>query len=134
MENHRLAFSTAFFALFLALVPWSASAAGPLAKITVEAGKHTRIDTPVSIALDGVSTESRLEEIKGSNRIPVVAQIEAGNPPRLWWILSGTTPARGKRIYELVEGLSSIRGPVVDVVKNDTENIEAFLSAVRRQS
>ena len=115
-----MVFSTAFFALFLALVPWSASAAGPLAKITVEAGKHTRIDTPVSIALDGVSTESRLEEIKGSSRIPVVAQIEAGNPPRLWWILSGTTPARGKRVYELVEGLSSIRGPVVDVVKNDS--------------
>ena len=104
LENHRLAFSTAFFALFLALVPSSVSAAGPLAKITVEAGKHMRIDTPVSIPLNGISTESRLEEIKGSNRIPVVAQIEAGNPPRLWWILSGTTPAGGKRVYELVVG------------------------------
>ena len=77
MENHRLAFSTAFFALFLALVPRSASAAEPLAKITVEAGKHTRIDTPVSVALDGISTESQLKEIKGSSCIPVVAQIEA---------------------------------------------------------
>ena len=104
MENHRLAFSTAFFALFLALISRSVSAAGPLAKIIVEAGKHMRIDTPVSIPLDSISTESRLEEIKGSNRIPVVAQIEAGNPPRLWWILSGTTPAGGKRVYELVVG------------------------------
>jgi len=120
LENHRLAFSTAFLALFLALVPPSVSAAGPLAKITVEAGKHMRIDTPVSIPLDGISTESRLEEIKGSSRIPVVAQIEAGNPSRLWWILSGTTPAGGKRVYELVEGSSSIKSSVVDVVKNDS--------------
>ena len=35
LENHRLAFSTAFFALFLALVPSSVSAAGPLAKNTI---------------------------------------------------------------------------------------------------
>ena len=120
LENHRLTFSTAFFTLFLALVSRSVFAAEPLAKITVEAGRHTRIDTPVSVAIDGVSTESRLEEIKGSSRIPVVAQIEAGNPPRLWWILSGTTPAGGKRVYELVEGSSSIKSSVVDVAKNDS--------------
>jgi len=37
LENQRLTatFSTAFFALFLALVPRSASAAEPLAKITI---------------------------------------------------------------------------------------------------
>jgi hypothetical protein len=123
LGNHRLTLtsSIAFFALLLALVPQSTSVAEPLAKITVEAGKHTRIDTPVFVALDDIPlTGFRLEEIRGSKRSPVIAQIEAGNPPRLWWILSGTTEAGSKRVYELVGGLSSIRGPVIDVTRNDS--------------
>jgi hypothetical protein len=122
LEKHRLALtiSDLIFILFLAVAPQSVSIAEPLAKITVEAGEYTRVNTPVFVALDGISAESRLEEIKGHNRIPVVAQIEADSPPRLWWILSGTTEAGSKRVYELVEGLSSIRGPVVDITKNDS--------------
>ena len=122
MKKRRLALTICdlIFILFLAMAPQSVSIAEPLATITVEAGKYTRVDTPLFVALDDISTESRLEEIKGTSRIPVMAQIEAGNPPRLWWILSGTTEAGGKRVYELVEGLSSIRGPVVDIAKNDS--------------
>ena len=91
-----------------------------MATITVEAGKYARIDTPVSVELDGISyTRLHLEEIKGSQRLPVPTQIEAGNPPRLWWILSGTTEAGEKRIYELLKG-SSAETAGVEVIKNDS--------------
>jgi len=50
------------------LAPQSITYAGPLAKITVEAGRHTRIDTPVSLSLDAVplglpDAEMQLQEI-----------------------------------------------------------------------
>lgn len=126
MRNRKLTplFSTAFFALFLALAaqchPEFPPVTKPLATITVEAGQYTRIDTPVSVELDGISNRRlRLEEIKGSQRLPVPAQIETGKPPRLWWILSGTTEAGGKRIYELLEG-SPAKTMGVEVIKNDS--------------
>lgn len=118
-------FSAVFFLLFTAIASQAVTAAEPLAEITVEAAKHTRIDTPVSVALDGIScTELRLEEIRGSERIPVPIQLEPGNPARLWWIISGVTQAEGKRVYELVRG-KSIKKPVpaspaVEVIKNDS--------------
>ena len=105
------------------LAPQSITYAGPLAKITVEAGRHTRIDTPVSLSLNAVplglpDAEMQLQEITGSGRIVVPTQLEPGSPPRLWWILSGTTPAGGKRVYELVRASAA---PVtgVNVTKND---------------
>ncbi|MHC4433541.1 MAG: DUF6807 family protein, partial [Planctomycetota bacterium] len=81
----------------------------PLGRITVEAGSYTRIDTPVSLDLSGVplgfpGDEIRLVEVKGSQRIEVPVQFEAGSPPRLWWVLSGTTEPGGERTYELVNG------------------------------
>jgi hypothetical protein len=81
----------------------------PLGKITVDAGDYTRIDTPVSLDLSGVplgfpGDEIRLVEVKGSQRIEVPVQFEAGSPPRLWWVLSGTTEPGGERTYELVKG------------------------------
>jgi hypothetical protein len=92
----------------LALTYGAVTAAEPLATITVEAGKHIRIDTPVSILLSDISecppkTKFRLEEIRGFKHLLVPLQIEPGNPPRLWWILSGTTPAGTDRVYELVK-------------------------------
>ena len=120
MENQKVKviFSTAFFALFLAVQ--SATLARPLAKITVEAGKYTRVDTPVSVVLDGISHSECLQEIKGSTRIPVIAQLDYSEPTkRLCWILSGTTESGAKRVYELVEGSSAFRTDV-EVVKNDS--------------
>jgi hypothetical protein len=126
LKNQKLTqiFSAAFMALVLVLASQCGSefsaVAEPLATITVEAGKYTRIDTPVSVELDGISFSSlRLEEIRGSQRLPVPAQIEAGNPPRLWWILSGTTETGGKRMYELLKG-SSAETTGVKVIKNDS--------------
>ncbi len=83
--------------------------AAPLATFTVEAGQYTRVDTPVCAPLVGVpgalaGISLRLEEIKGSQRVGVPAQVERAPTPRLWWILSGTTPAGTSRTFELVKG------------------------------
>ncbi len=96
-------------------LPWSQSVAygQSLGTITVEAGDHTRVDTPVSLDLSGAAgigfpeDELRLVEIKGSRRVDVPVQFEPGSPPRLWWVLSGTTSAGAKRTYEILDGTAS---------------------------
>jgi len=99
--------------LFLGLVSSQSLAYGqPLATVTVEAGDYDRIDIPVSVDLTGVplgfpSDEIHLVEVKGSQRVSVPVQFEAGSPPRLWWVLSGTTEAGTTRTYELVKGDAS---------------------------
>src|SRR5688500_12116411 len=69
----------------------------PLA-ITVEAGKHPRGDVPVMVALPAApgKTALRLVETTGGGTRPVPSQLEPSNPPRLWWVVSGATPAGGK--------------------------------------
>jgi hypothetical protein len=108
---------------FCVLAPQSITCAEPLARITVEAGWHTRIDTPVSLSLDAVplglpDSKMHLQEITDSGRIVVPTQLEPGSPPRLWWILSGTTQAGARRVYELV-GASAALVPGVDVARDD---------------
>ena len=108
--------------LFILFACRSAYAA-PLATLAVETGRFARVETPVSVSLAGVpDVESgvslRLEEVKGSQRIGVPAQIEAGNPPRLWWILEGTTPAETTRVFELVKG-EPVETTSVKAVKSD---------------
>ncbi len=114
-----------------------------LGTITVEAGDYTRIDTPVSLDLSGSpgvgfpSDELRLVEIKGSQRLNVPVQFEAGSPPRLWWVLSGTTPAGTKRTYELLEGGTRAAGGVgtkqdgkVIQIKKDGTNVLSYHHAI----
>ncbi|MCH7558020.1 MAG: PmoA family protein [Planctomycetes bacterium] len=117
------------FSVFCVLSPQSVSLAVPLAKITVEAGDYTRIDTPVTAWLDGVplgfpSDEIRLVEVKGSRRVEVPVQLEAGSPPRLWWILSGKTEAGSKRTYELVKGRKTVGAGVSARQNNKVLRIE----------
>jgi len=100
------------FVLSCVFSPQSTHCAEPLARITVAAGDYTRTDTPVMAELDGValgfpSDEIHLVEVKGSQRLDVPVQLEAGSPPRLWWVLSGKTEAGSKRTYELVVGQAS---------------------------
>jgi hypothetical protein len=104
------------FVVFLLLWSFSfhssVSCGQALAQITVEAGDYTRIDTPVSLDLSGMplgfpADEIRLVEVKGSQRTDVPAQLEPGSPPKLWWVLSGTTPAGAKRTYEVLDGAGS---------------------------
>lgn len=102
----------------------------PLARITVEAGDYTRIDTPVSLDLNGVplgfpQDEVHLVEVKGEQRIDVPVQFEAGSPPRLWWVLSGTTQAGGKRTYELMEGAGPAASGVEAVLNEKVLQVEA---------
>ncbi len=82
---------------------------GPVAALTVDAGPHTRIDTPVSVNLDGIplgfaDSQYYLLEVGDSKKNRIPAQIEAGSPPKLWFILSGTTEAKKKRVFELYSG------------------------------
>ena len=108
MKLRQLLLVRVVMVLALILISQPLLVAEPLAKITVEAGKHLRIDTPVSASLDGITddlsdTSLRLEEIKNSHRLLVPSQIEPDNPPKLWWILSDTTLPRTKRTYELLK-------------------------------
>ena len=93
---------TVILVLPLCLLFSSVTCGQPLARITVEAGDYARADTPVAASLEGVplgfpQDKIHLVEVKGTQRIDVPVQLEAGSPPRLWWVLSGTTQAGGKR-------------------------------------
>lgn len=108
-------------ALVVFVCAWTGTAAAePLATFTVQTGEHTRIDTPVSVSLVGLTDASslRLEEVKGSQRIAVPAQVETGPTPKLWWILSGKTEAGQSRTFELVRGTPAGDG-MVKAVKGD---------------
>jgi hypothetical protein len=112
-----------FILLSCVFVPPSSTSAKPLATITVQAGAYTRIDTPVTAWLDGValgfpSDEIQLVEIKDSQRIEVPVQLEAGSPPRLWWILKGTTPAGQNRTYELIKAKTT-KTNMVKAIKDE---------------
>ena len=118
--------SILIFALLAGLLTESVTCAKTLATITVEAGKHDRLDTPVSIALDGISMGRirgaiRLVEVKDSGPTTVAMQLES-DPRRLWWILSGITPAGSTRTFQLVKG--GVKPPKADarveVTKNDS--------------
>ncbi len=108
-----------------ALAARSAAVSEPLARITVDAGEHDRFDTPVSLDLSGVpfglpNERPSVLEIKGDERVPVPAQLESGSPPRLWWVLSGKTPAGSRRVYELRRSYMRVRRrPGVEVRKDD---------------
>jgi hypothetical protein len=87
-----------------------AAAAEPdqlLARITADAGATDRVDTPVSVVLPETINpwrQMRLAEVTPSGRTPVPLQVEPGAPPKLWWVLAGTTPAKATRTFELLRG------------------------------
>jgi len=127
-----LAKSSVVLALLLSSAFQTCVVAQPLAKVTVEAGKHIRIDTPVSVTLNSIvddfsDASLRLEELKDSKRLFVPSQIELVNPPKLWWILSGTTPAGTKRVYELVEADSHKDSGFEQALENGRLANEGFI-------
>jgi hypothetical protein len=119
-----LIISMFIFVLLAALTNQLFAETEPLAVITVEAGNHTRIDTPISVTLEGIPEATSSAVIRLWERgtwarpVPAPAQIEPGNPTRLWWILSGTTPAGGTRVYELVRE-PAVEIPGIEVTKDD---------------
>jgi len=76
-------------------------------RFTVEAGEVERLDTPVCVELAGTlepfaAAPCRLEELAAEGRrSPVPCQVEAGPPPRVWFILAGKTPKGARRTFEL---------------------------------
>jgi len=82
--------------------------AAPIATIKVEAGSRTRVDTPVSVSLEGLGSLPRvglqLREVVGTTTVVRACQLELSDPPRLWWVLEGETPAGTARTFELVKG------------------------------
>lgn len=91
-----------------------------LVRLTVEAGKYERINTPVSFDLSGINKPDTLsfhlyESVKGK-LTPVPSQVEEGYSPRLWWIMSGTTPAGSKRYYVLYQEAGEKQKPAVSAI------------------
>lgn len=83
----------------------TARAQEPSYTLIVEAGEHDRIGTAVSVPHTfslGAGRSPALFEVAEGKRQAVPVQVEAGDPPRLWWIMPGTTPAGSKRTYQLV--------------------------------
>ncbi len=148
--NSPLIILAGIFILYPTLTIHAVSPVAPLAKITVESGNYTRIDTPVSVALDGIVQDSNqtcliLIEIKGSQRQTIPSQIEAGNPRKLWWVLNGTTATGEKRVYELVigepisstnsghaevAGIKAIKDDKALVIQKDSKNVLQYNHAI----
>src|SRR5262245_28601947 len=84
-----------------------AQGAEPVVRLSVEAGEHARRDCPVSVELPRghkVPDPAQLVETTGGGANPVPVQVETGEAPRLAWILSGETPAKSVRQFELRAG------------------------------
>jgi len=115
--------------LTFSLLPFRSVAYGePLARFTVETGDYMRFGTPVSLDLTGVpvgfpTDRIRLIEIRGSERIHILSQLEPGSPPRLWWVLLGQPPAGRKLTYEIERVKEP--GAILDVTYENAPYVEA---------
>lgn len=89
-----------------------------IAVFTVEAGYFERVDTPVSVSLAGLplgfagDTYHLIEDRDGQQKA-IPAQLEAGSPPRLWWILAGRTQPGTRRTFVLKAGKKNMPRRVV---------------------
>ena len=78
-----------------------------VAKFSVEPVMNS-IGIPVSVSLEGLDYNTdkgalRLFEVNGKTRTEVACQLENGNSPRLWWILSGDKAANVTRKFVLIK-------------------------------
>ena len=101
---------TAFIILTLLVFGFTASSQKvQLLHFFAEAGAYQRINTPVSISLDGVVKSDTLgfqlyENVKGQ-LIEKQFQVESGYVPRLWWILDGTTKQEKRVSFSCIKVL-----------------------------
>lgn len=94
---------------------------GSLATIRVDAGAYDRVDTPVSVSVEGPAIGAgafMLVEKVGGESVTYPAQLEAGSPPRIWFVLAGTTKAGAARTFSLVKA-GEAKWDGVTVVKTD---------------
>ena len=107
--------------VLLALLP--ADAAEPLATITVEAGAHERLDTPVCVAVpkgaEAWPPVNLREAGTGEAATLIACQVEAGDPPRLAFILPGKTPAGAARVFEVTPLDARLLASRAEVRKRD---------------
>lgn len=104
--------------LLLQCLPVLALAQGTaVARLSVHAGAHERVDVPVTATLTGVPLrqnggELRLYETTGGRNALVASQLRAGDPDRLAWVLAGRTAAGAVRSFELraTEGAAAVPG------------------------
>lgn len=107
-------------AVIPALVAVSAATAfaGPVATIVVETGRTARTDTPVSAELPKVPASTgpfHLAELRGGKSTDVPCQVAGG---RVYWIVSGKTPAGAKRTYLLQAGRSAAAATAMKAEKS----------------
>lgn len=72
--------------------------------------EHGVHDCPASVALSAdvqADDELRLIETTGGVEQPVPSQVDASEPPRLWWIVRGELATDAKRTYRLEQGKSA---------------------------
>ena len=77
-----------------------------IARFTVHAGPHERVDVPLEVRLDGVRLQLhagalQLYETTGGASAPVASQLEPGDPDELAWLLAGRTRSGAVRTFEL---------------------------------
>ncbi len=103
-----------------------------LARVTVKAGAADRYNTPVFCSLEGITVKAGetlvLEEIKGSKRITVPAQTEAGKPARIWWLLTDTLKAGKDRKYEVSIGPAGSASPPKVQMQRDDQAVRFSVS------
>jgi hypothetical protein len=90
----------------------------------VEAGAYQRINTPVSVGLEGVIKSDTLafqlyEKVKGA-LVEKPFQVEPGYVSRLWWILDGTTEPGKKREFFLYKNtLQKVQNAITTEITPD---------------
>lgn len=74
-------------------------------KVTVDAGQHARHDCAVAIDFDApVPTDDTWQLVDVASGQAVPAQVDGADRRRVWWLLSGETPAGKTRQFEFREG------------------------------
>jgi hypothetical protein len=111
-------FIVLLFSLFLTFC----SQTNPIARITVEAGDYLRVNTPVTVPLENFPIHNTddlvLKCIDGKNDKEVPCQLEPGNPPKLWWIISDTLKPGAERSYLLYTGKTG-EWPILNTTRGE---------------
>jgi hypothetical protein len=130
------------FFILACFSPTAISQEAEVLHLIVESGNYQRINTPVSIGMEGTSISDTssfqlFEKVKGK-LIEKTFQIEAGYIPRLWWIFDGTTGSGKTREYFLYENerqkfenrITAIVTPEAIVLKNGNSDVLHYQTAI----
>jgi len=116
-----------------------APAAEALATVTVEAGEHDRVDTPIRVALPAAADwpAVMLRESRDGKTRNLPCQVDPGDPPHLAFVLPGRTEAGSTRTFEVVPrpaGITSFAaaGPPAIRKSEGCVEVEAWRHTVLR--